>query len=210
MKKKSPLEWKTVPKELRLISDDSAVSFLTEFLLTRGSLLRRIEKLIEDKTLVNEARKDYLVILVTSIEVFCKILVLRFKDKWKKESYAGLLQEKITINDAFEVFNSKGKNKLNRVHLIIEFSSFKNIESINSVFSKLLKVEDILDEIDIFAPTFKRIHPNWRKELSQLFDTRNKIVHDRNKITIKRNKLSTVASVVFIFTTYFEKYLVSI
>jgi hypothetical protein len=128
------------------------------------------------------AFNNFTVNSVTVIEVYLKDIVLSYS-KWDEKGYSKLLKEKITLSDAFELFN---KERITREHIISHYYKFQNFASINSIFTDLLGT-DFYKEIESFSCRLKIIGaettlidecPNWRKSLNKLYEVRNRFVHD--------------------------------
>ena len=93
----------------------------------------------------HEARKNCLVTLASSLEVFFKEIVMDFRDKWSPNSFSDLLKEKISLNDAFTLFKEveiRGKRSL---LTIIHFK-----KTISFVFDKL-SGKNFLSEVGQFG-----------------------------------------------------------
>lgn len=130
-----------------------------------------------------EASKHCVVSFISGIEVFCKELILEYKDKWVDEGYSKLLTEKISLNEAYGLFKHL---EVKREVIVTHYNSFQSIENINRVFSALtgtdflLKVENTLvyDAPEKFS--LVQVFQEWRKDLIELFKLRHNIIHENN------------------------------
>lgn len=151
----------------------SADTLFYVYLAVAEDLLEFVSKNCKEERRVWEARKNFLVNLVTSLEVFCKGLILQLSTKWDERGMSELLQEKITLNQAFELISESKKQELVKEVFIINSYSFSNFESITLVFCKLTGKANLNKVLG------KKIrHPNWEQSLGELFKHRNEILHD--------------------------------
>lgn len=143
------------------------------------------------------ARKNYVINLVTAAEVYFKDLVKILPEFQEvKRDLSGLrrlLDEKITIWDAFQLFKNKKVGKSIKIGNIISVSfSFQNLEQIDFVFSQILlikfldKVEEHKRRLNEIEQDFFKVKtlclksnlPQWRRTIADLFNARHDIVHE--------------------------------
>lgn len=129
------------------------------------------------------AINNYLVNLITGLEVYLRGVIMQNK-KWNESGYERLLKkEKISLVDAFDLFK---KEKVTMQFIVAQTFSFQNLRIIDNVFSELtatkflkeIELHPIDDEIKPLI--LKTLHPNWRRDLTRLYEIRNKFVHEGN------------------------------
>ena len=129
------------------------------------------------------AINNYLVNLITGLEVYLRGVIMQNK-KWNESGYERLLKkEKISLVDAFDLFK---KEKVTMQFIVAQTFSFQNLRIIDNVFSELtatkflkeIELHPIADEIKPLI--LKTLHPNWRRDLTRLYEIRNKFVHEGN------------------------------
>lgn len=139
-----------------------------------------------------EARKAFVVTLVSALEVFIKEIIIENHGKWNKEGFSKLLTEKVTLDQAYNIFKVYG---VKREVIIAKTHSFQNLENISHVFNCLTGKKNFLDDLEEYKWDLGeggylqliKISPNWRKDLANLFALRHKIVHE-NTNTLKMDK----------------------
>jgi hypothetical protein len=123
-------------------------------------------------------KKNVIINFVTALEIFVKDSIVENERTWLKEEIEKLLKDdKITLLDAFEFSKSP---HLKPVHWIVHKSSFQNIENIDRVFS-ILSGRSFIKSMNSFFNKRKKSNKNaiaWQDTLTQLFDQRNKIIHE--------------------------------
>jgi hypothetical protein len=136
----------------------------------------------EGEELWTASRSNFVINLVTAIEVYLKQLIIERKDVWHTEGYAHLLSEKITLNDAINLF--KGSDITKEV-IVSHFYSFQSLESISATFDELVqnKFLKIVGETHVFDDDLNldmmdNLYPQWKKTLADVFETRHQIVHE--------------------------------
>ncbi|NOT76711.1 MAG: hypothetical protein HOP08_17420 [Cyclobacteriaceae bacterium] len=182
-------QFKKDKKEGRIIDADD--NFFEFFLAAADLLIGAVTISDKGKPLFASdaqkvARANFFVNMSTAMEVYLKTLIVE-RDDWDEKGYDALMDQKITINDAFELFS---KNKVTRPFIIFHKTSFQSLEKIVDVFSKLMGGKNILDEIENVEfviggksknkakTTLKKYRPQWRKSLQEVFEIRNKFVHE--------------------------------
>ena len=148
------------------------------------SMVIRITQELKDVNYSKLAAHNFAVNLVSQIEIMCKRTVLEFKTAWDKSSYDGLLETKITFNEAFNLMQSINEIQVLTIeHLISEFNSFSNFDAILSVFSALTGKKNLYKELGSYEinegitleSTFGE---NWQNEIRNVFQIRNRFVHE--------------------------------
>ena len=136
---------------------------------------------------------NFLANIVTSLEIYFKTLIQQY-DNWDEEGYKKLFKEKITLSEAFELFN---RHKVTRQFLIAEHYSFQNFAILDNVLSCLTGDSNILNKIETFETdlfkinghrikkrsSLNKLYPEWRKTTTKLFDLRHEYIHE-GKTTI--------------------------
>jgi hypothetical protein len=111
----------------------------------------------------------------------------------------------------------KGK-QIKPEHLVVYFLSFKNSNSVNTVFSELLG-NDFFKEVDAFYYLQELIKgeenrtrldclKNWRKYLDELYEIRNSIIHDKFKTKLKLSYILQIQHLAFALTEVLSQYFV--
>jgi hypothetical protein len=157
---------------------------------------------------------NFLVNLITALEVFLKSCIHRYKDKWDEEGVAKLLDEPIKLNDAFILFQHPGIEKADLISYNYVFQSTITIEK---VFGRLTNTPKFLKAV-VFR-SWEKIGENewkeredtslWRRTLSDAYDLRHKIIHEGFYEPIDQTQLalmaSTILEVVVNFGVHFDK-----
>jgi hypothetical protein len=140
----------------------------------------------------NHARKNYIINQVSAFETLLKDVIMDKTFVWFENGFSELLKEKISLNDSYNIYKN---SEITREALIAHFYSFQNIESISHVFSNLTNSDFLkgIGETETM-PFFKReveqlmkldsLIPEWRKTLVEIFEIRNKAVHEPNLMDI--------------------------
>jgi hypothetical protein len=172
-------------------------NFDDKYFLARDLWLE-IEKLKLDRDLLWQARRNFVVNLVTVLEVFLKDLIVVQRDRWKHEGFSKVLDEKVSLDEAYTIFKH---NKLTRELLITHYYSFQNVDSIKRVFDPLTG-KDFLNEIGTYVYRDKdgaiSLSKNEViKNLKMLFDLRHRIVHEGLHDRISRKQTEEFDDAVF-------------
>jgi len=189
-------------EELRDVSrkhsmeNNSANWLFYVYLVIAEDLLDHVSKSCKKEIIIHEARRNYLVNLATSLEVFCKRTIMQFSDCWDERGISELLQERITLHEAFELVEVSRDQKLAKELFIINSYSFSNFDSITLVFSKLTGKANLNI---LLGKTIK--HDKWEKSLKELFRYRNEILHDGIDMEIETKVINRFTTLV---TDYVE------
>ena|SRR5258706_777396 len=166
-----------------------------------GLLLDKVLEATNDSETRTEARKNYIVNLVTATELFCIETIIDHKGKWKNDGLTFLLNKKenLSLNDVFEILKI---GKVTKEHLLINYFSFQKVSTIDKVFSfltgetagensfkflhNLTKMK--MSEDGFGSPTtIGSAMPDWSKYFNQLFEKRHKIIHEDDNTPIKKS-----------------------
>lgn len=157
-------------------------------------LYHLLKKRVKGVEISNEvrtaAKKNFIVNCITCLEVFCKDLIMEFEEKWNSDGISDLLKDKISLGRAFYLIRDA---KLNRLELISYYNSFSNIESIDHVFSTLTHRE-FLKELSKFD-TEHLLPSRWQMQIINVFEIRNKIVHEGHIGVIKDSSMPEILGV---------------
>lgn len=110
-------------------------NFITKW-LNASDLLEKIHKKIRARELIQEARRQYIISLVTGLEVFLKDAFVQLIDKYNFD-YEPLVKKKsypISLIDMQYII----KHKVTMGEMIAEQFNFQNLDSIQDAFSSLL------------------------------------------------------------------------
>lgn len=168
-----------------------------------GLLLETVLEATSNSETRTEARKNYIVNLVTATELFCIETIIDHRGKWKEHGLANLLNKKetLSLNDVFDLLKI---GNVTKEHLLINFYSFQNLNAIDKVFSFLtgeiagettFKFLDNLIKIKISEEEFNRpttieaAMPDWAKYFSLLFETRHRVIHEDINAPISKGDL---------------------
>ncbi|WP_062058220.1 HEPN domain-containing protein [Aquimarina longa] len=164
-------------------------------------LLLLVETEAEEITLKYHARKNYIINLVSSIEQFFKQLV-KYDLTEYNHNIRELLKDKISLWEASKLFTEK---KLKPHDIIANYYSFQNLDEIDRIISlivskKFLKfigeydsgnLRSIYEDKKINSYKLNKDYPEWRNDISELFNLRHNFVHHFSyKERISYNKLN--------------------
>lgn len=151
---------------------------------------RLIDLHSRSKAVKNQAKKNFIINMVSCLEVLLKEIIVENRGNWNRDGLDSLLKEKITLLDAFDLFKDYRPAKED---LLSISASFQNLQSIETVFDKLTK-KNFLYEVGqysyeftdeqkrLFAKSdtlvFNRDIPGWKKLLMQIYEHRHTFVHE--------------------------------
>lgn len=95
-----------------------------------------LTKAVVPEPIKNWAHQNLIINLVTALEVFFKDLIVENKDKWHSTGFSELLSQKISLNEAYDLFKISNIN-ISKELIVARFSSFQRIDSIDHVFTCL-------------------------------------------------------------------------
>ncbi|SDK25873.1 hypothetical protein SAMN05421823_102277 [Catalinimonas alkaloidigena] len=158
-----------------------------------------VEKNTNNQKAKIEARKNYVINLVTALEVFIKDSIKKRGGLFGNDNQRDLLKEKISLYEAHQLFKHKD---LKTEEIIAIYYSFQSLESIDYVLSKLMGKSFLKEagaiEIDItntHSNYFKsssiqlnKDYPEWQKNIAEVFERRHSYVHDLHFNTILGKK----------------------
>ncbi len=158
-------------------------------------LVYLVEKKSKTKTIKINARKNYVINLVTAAEVYFKDLLKNIPDIKIIKNNDGLeklLEEKITIWEAYQLLRTRKSRKPIRISELIGIDRlFENLTTIDSFFSKLLKC-NFLEEVENHQHRLNKVEknffsvtklhlkvnlPDWKNQVGTLFEKRHEYVH---------------------------------
>lgn len=157
----------------------------------------------KDSGIRNEARKNYIVNIVTALELFCVESIIQRKGKWNNEGATLLLndKEKVSLIELIEIIKI---GKVLKEDLIIKYYSFQNAQIVNKVFSNLIGeikgsdkqpqffinlISMNINDSDFGGKTIDKKMPDWYENFNRLFETRHKIIHEDLSTPIKKSEL---------------------
>lgn len=165
----------------------------------------------------DRASKNFVINLVSAIEIFCKEMIIDKHGKWNELGLTILLDEKdkVKLSEIFEIIKI---GELKKEHIILKFHLFENIHVINKVFSLLtgeyknngnansdfrflenLQQLKINDTNNALAETILKEMPDWWENLNNLFETRHQIVHeDEFKLSLENSSISKMETAGFL------------
>lgn len=154
------------------------------------------------ETYHNRIHQNFLINLVSAIEIHLRELIKINSSNWNKELYSELLSDKISLENAFKIFKEVN---VSRESIISKNSSFNSFESIVKTFCKLTKTSFVEDISSIFFMqnedggdvSLEKLYPKWQTTIHRLLEERNKIVHEG----ISHNKLDRAIMHEFHYTT---------
>lgn len=152
---------------------------------------------------------NFIVNCVSALEMYFKNTILQ-NARWHNPGLTSLLKEKITLGEAYEMF---GQEKISREYIVSHYFSLQNFESISGIFSKLTN-SDFFKEVENFKVdwngktlTLLEEFPDWRSEIIQLYDVRNRYVHDNVIERLSKRDIPVIFDLVYSFQIYIEDWL---
>lgn len=154
---------------------------------------------------------NYLVNCVTSLELYFRSVIVQNK-RWDEKGYSKLLNERISLHDAYELFNSDG---VTRQYIIAHTNSFQNLDRINNVFSNLMDI-DFLKEVENHSVkldderdySLKKKVPDWNRRIRKLYEMRNSFVHEGQLNILTKEMIQSIDESINYFQVssndYFE------
>jgi hypothetical protein len=143
------------------------------------------------KAIQNQAKANFVVNLITMLEVFLKDTIREFHGKWLNEGVSKLLTDKITLNDAFLLAR---KTRIKKEELVALKASFQNIAAIESTFSTLTG-KPFLDNLGfhfrkVEGRELRNYDRNWKQVLQESFELRHKIIHEGYLVPISKEQIN--------------------
>lgn len=156
-------------------NSDQSFGYSDDFLTKSVQI---VDQFKEHNDLFSVAANNHVVNTIGYVETRLKSLLILYSN-WNELGYEMLLREKITLNEAHQVFKNEA---VTRERILAHFVNLQNFESINSVFSKLIGADlySAIEEIELIKGlgTIKKIFPNWRARVSECYNLRNRFVHE--------------------------------
>lgn len=136
-----------------------------------------IEGVLKDEIPI--AYNNLLVNLVSGMEIYFRETIIQ-SSSWNEDGLNKLLQENIKLSEAYKIFN---QGQITREYIIAQHFSFKNFDSISSVFSNLLgrDFNNFVEDYKFKLPnsnSLKEMFPNWRRDIVTIYNLRNNFVHE--------------------------------
>lgn len=168
-----------------------------------------------DSNLIEEAKRNYVVSLVSILETYYRDLLIHVldKDKSNLESVISNIKEKKTLLDISKML----QEEIAFHEYVASHFKFQSIEEVEEVFSPLFPpqgylktIEDHVHDCYILGKSpdcVKLAVPEgWRKNFAFLFRLRHRLVHDANSPCdvppSKMAELETLTLMVCQFTTF--------
>ena len=159
-----------------------------------SGLLEKVHKKIHTKNLIQEARGQFIVSMVTALEVFLRDSLISLIDKYKLD-YTKLAKKKAESCD-LEKIEFIIKNNITIGELIVEYCKFQNLKEIEECFSLLFGFS-LFKELKEYKWVYDKKNPkgfiqissDFYPKLDNLLKLRHSITHDLNfkRIINKRN-----------------------
>ena len=156
------------------------------------------------------ARANFIVNVISALEMYFKALITEYQNRWVDEGIKEMLQEKISLHDAFILCKNTGVEKAD---LIAIHSSFQNLSSIESIFRKLTGKKMFLDAIGfkmlVINKKGKSIpdnRKNFKKILNRTFELRHKIIHEGYIYPIDTSQIDNLVEVLLYLPSVIETY----
>jgi hypothetical protein len=185
------------------------VTFLGK-VLTAEELLKEIENKIIKKELINEARTQYVIALVTAFEVYFKDLLIYIFDNCKREIvYDNCNKIKFDEKYSFIQLLEFYKNKIEIQEIIRVSKNFQNIDIVFDVFGNLTGM-NLSKEIENYTADFHRLKVTVTKELKneliQLLKKRHELTHEIDgELNIKKDETDDYFKSMIIFIVVIDK-----
>jgi len=187
---------------------DIASNTITK-IFNAGDLLEKIHKRIKNKNLIQEARRQFIITLITSLEVFFKDYFIRLIETEKRfENFFEYYDKKFSVCD-LDYISKKG---ISSKELISDYYNFQNLDNINKAFSTLLNI-DFFKELEEYQWWFDKSDKKegffsigkFYKELNKIINLRHDFVHDINfKRIINKREITDMYDFFLSFITITE------
>jgi len=177
-------------------------------------LIKSINKKITNPRLRYESRKQYVIGLVTSFEVYLKD-TLAYLIKKNKINLSKLIEKKEKIFNFFDVKQIIEK-KISLSELIVYSYSFQNLEIIEEIFSRALGIRSLFQKLGEYKffyneedkRNYYKLPKNFIKDLENLFELRHSFVHEINfKKRMKMNELNYLSGSLLTIVTMLDLYI---
>jgi len=182
-----------------------------------SNLSEKIHKKIHDRNLIQEARNQFIMSIITALEVFLRDSLLFLIDEYKLD-YTKLAKKKADTY-SLEKIEFITKNKITIGELIVDYCNFQNLGGINECFSLLFGF-NLFEEVKQYKWVYDEKDPQGFMQVSnfylidRLLKLRHNITHDldfKRKINKRdldemENELVTFANILsFFFEDLIEK-----
>lgn len=149
-----------------------------------SNLLDKIHQKIYNKNLIQEARGQFIVSIVTALEVFLRDSLILLISEYKLD-YTKLAKKKADTYN-LEKIEFIIKNNITIAELIVDYCNFQNLKGINECFSLLLGF-DLFKEFKDYKWIYDKKDPkgyvqmtNFYPKIDRLLRLRHSITHDLN------------------------------
>ncbi len=191
-------------KNLKTRSKSPIDSFITKW-DNVSTLLKQIHKKISNKNLIQEARGQFIVSIVTALEVFLRDSLISLINK-NQLDYTKLAEKK-SDNYDLETVEFIIKNKITIAELIADNCSFQNLKRIDECFSLLFGF-NLFKEFKDYKWVYDKEDSkgyiqmtDFYPKIDKLLKLRHDITHDLNfKRTINKRDLDEMEEELVNFT----------
>jgi len=191
--------------------EEAYLNFFEKFKKSHD-LIIKIESIVDDTNLVQEAYKQFIVSLVTAMEIYFKDLLKELFKKCKSDiMYERCKLIKLGNKFSFIEIVQFYQNNIDIEDIICEYFNFQNLECIDEVFSCICNFK-IFQEIkgkEFILPNRKNmkifLENDFYKNIAETLEMRHKIIHDiDNLMIIKKTKVSMSIAYVLNFILAFD------
>ncbi len=189
-------------------SDRPFSNFITKWQIS-VDLLWKTNELIDDKKLIQESRRQYLVSMITAMEVYFKDTFILLIEKYKLDFRNVAKQTKnFTLEEIEYIIN----NKCSMGEIIAEYFNFQNLDNINKAFSELLSI-NFFNKIKHYKKyytngDFIQVYPNFYPLLKEWIELRHNFIHDINfNSKLTEDDMHKLDSHIIVFIDVIESYL---
>ncbi len=175
------------------------------------SLLERINKKIKNKRLNQEARKQYIISLVTALEVYLKETFIRLINK--KNLDVSKLSENIDRKFKFNEILFINKKNISVGELAASQFNFQNLNEIDKAFSNLwgikffIKLKNYKWYYGKHEKDFMQLTGEDYQYIKELLELRHNFTHDINfKDFIDIHKIKYLTNNLIVFIHMFESF----
>lgn len=192
---------------------------LLERLLRDMELFLTVNELkIVEESVRTAATNNFITNLVTALEIYFRDIIIENAGRWSQPGIEELLRDKITLSEALSLAKIPD---LQAEHLITLTSAFQNAHAIQRILSQLIGVKDFFKELDDFTMNYSDVVTDgadipislrstfgeWRKTLYELYEIRNRIVHEDNVSFLTSDDVSSYEQMALFVSMFIEQYL---
>jgi hypothetical protein len=168
-------------------------------------LLKNVRKSIKDKVCLKEALVQFIIADVTAFEVYFRDLFHAIYDYCEDErEFLAKCEKLVDKKFDFQDLVIISHDNIKLCDIVVEHQNFQNLNSINKVFSSLIKehffdslynreFEVRLSENDEYPLATFKLDPDWYEKLDEYLKLRHNLTHDFNpKLRIKPEKIDNL------------------